>query len=110
MYKFIKTKDPSNEFDKTNVDVEIPFNDVDLNDLFNAFTSFLKACDFSIDGKMADLVPEHERKEYGSDFTANLEDDEAPPLTDEEIAQQESAQEQEFSDNDNEFFSKLEAQ
>ena len=56
MYRFTKIKDENNEFDKTNVSVTIPFNDVDLNDLFEAFTDFLKGCSFFIAGKHIELV------------------------------------------------------
>lgn len=48
-YKFIKTKDPDNEFDKTNVIIEIPDEDVVLDDIVEAFVEFLKACTYSIE-------------------------------------------------------------
>jgi hypothetical protein len=48
-YKFIKTLDESNNFDKTNVTIELPHNEQCLDDLLEAFQDFLKACGFAID-------------------------------------------------------------
>ena len=78
MYRFSKTIDPSNEYDKTNVSINIPFNDVDLNDLCEAFTDFLKACGFYIEGKHAEIVTDE-------DVNATMAEDEEPPLTDEDV-------------------------
>jgi hypothetical protein len=62
VYKFIKVKDDNNEFDKTNVSVTIPFNDITLDDLCEAFTDFIKACGFYIDNNIAAIIPNPEYK------------------------------------------------
>lgn len=47
-YKFIKIKDPENEFDKTDITFEIKNEDVILDDLVEEFVNFLKAVGYSI--------------------------------------------------------------
>ena len=75
MYKFIKTRDENNEFDKVNVDVTIPFNDLTLTDLCEAFTDFLQACGFFIDGKMVDIVNDPEKTPVEEDAPPHTDDD-----------------------------------
>lgn len=60
MYKFIKTRDPKNSHDFTNVEVNIDFGDVTLTDMLEAFEEFLKGCGFHIDGQSLDLVSKEE--------------------------------------------------
>ena len=50
MYKFIKIRDATNEFDRTDVIVRVHDNDMVLADLLEKITSFLKACGYSLDG------------------------------------------------------------
>ena len=45
MYKFIKTKDPDNEFEHDDITFEIPDN-VNVYKLIDSFHRFLKACSF----------------------------------------------------------------
>ena len=59
MYKFIKTIDESNQFDNTNVEVTIPYNDLDLTTLMESFEDFLRGCSFSFNGHL-EIVPEEE--------------------------------------------------
>lgn len=47
-YKFIKTKDPNNEFDRTNVEIEVCSEEVTLDDLLEDIEDFLRACGYSI--------------------------------------------------------------
>lgn len=56
MYKFIKIKDPHNEFEKSNIEFTIE-NDVSLSILCEEFTGFLKSCGFVFNGYI-DLVDE----------------------------------------------------
>lgn len=51
-YKFIKTKSEDNQFDKTNVTIELPHNEVSLDDMFELFEDFLKACGFNLKGRV----------------------------------------------------------
>ena len=60
MFRLIKTKDPDNEYEKTNVNVTIPFNDITLDDLCDAFTDYVRACGFFINNKRAAFIPEEE--------------------------------------------------
>jgi len=80
MYKFVKIKDENNEFDKTNVTVTIPFNDIILDDLCEAFTDFIKACGFFIDNKKAAIVSYEENDQENSNDNIT-----AISLTDEDI-------------------------
>jgi hypothetical protein len=45
-YKFVKTLDPENEYDTSNITVEIPYNDITLDDLKEVFKDFVTACGF----------------------------------------------------------------
>jgi hypothetical protein len=54
-YKLIKTIDPENQFDRTNVTIEIPHSDAGLVELLEAFQEFLRACGFQFSGEI-DLV------------------------------------------------------
>lgn len=67
MYKFIKIKDDNNEFDKTNVQVEVPFNDLSLDDLNEAYTDFVKACGFIINNKIAVFITEEQYNSLEND-------------------------------------------
>ena len=51
-YTFKKTIDPNNEFDNTEVTVELPHNEETLDDLCQAFGYFLKGCGFIIAGEI----------------------------------------------------------
>jgi len=73
MYKLIKTKDPNNEFDKTNVTVNIPFNDITLDDLSEAFTDFVRACGFFINNRRAAFIPEEEAEALEEKRIAELD-------------------------------------
>jgi len=53
VYKFIKTKDPKNNFDITNVEISSDFNDLTLDQILETMEDFLKACGFSFDGNLA---------------------------------------------------------
>jgi len=48
LYKFIKTKDPDNEFSKTNITYEVLTDDADLDELFEEFCCFLRGCGFAV--------------------------------------------------------------
>ena len=48
MYKFIKTKDPDNEFDRSHIN-HIILYDATLPELLEDFLRFLKACGFHFD-------------------------------------------------------------
>jgi hypothetical protein len=52
-YKFVKTRDPENHFD--NSDVLIRTDSHDLLELLEEFENFLKACGFSLEGHL-DIV------------------------------------------------------
>jgi len=45
-YKFIKTKDSNNEFDISDVVIEIESNELTIDDLLKEFQCFLMACGF----------------------------------------------------------------
>lgn len=49
-FKFIKTTDPENALDLSNVTFEIPVHDIPHNILAEQFTEFLKACGYGLDG------------------------------------------------------------
>jgi hypothetical protein len=59
MYKFIKTVDPENKFDKTNVIIELPHNEQSIDDLLEAFEEFMRGCGFVFDGHL-EVVDEEE--------------------------------------------------
>lgn len=46
-YKFIQTRDPQNEFSKVDITFEIPSNDLNMTDMLELFSDFLKACGYS---------------------------------------------------------------
>lgn len=46
MFKFIKTKDPDNEFDHDDITFEISDDGVTISDLMDSFHRFLKACSY----------------------------------------------------------------
>lgn len=48
MFKFIKIKDPTNEFDRTNIKIES--DSLVLSDVLEDFADFLKACGYVFDG------------------------------------------------------------
>lgn len=48
--KFIKTKDPDNRFDQS--ELEFTTDHVTLDDILIDFTSFLRGCGFTIDGDL----------------------------------------------------------
>jgi hypothetical protein len=48
MFKFIKTKDENNEFDISNISIELD-DDVSLFDLTEEFKKFLIACGYGVD-------------------------------------------------------------
>ena len=52
MHTFIKTKDETNQYDKTEVVVKVVDHDADLNDLLEAFESYLLASGFVFDGHL----------------------------------------------------------
>ncbi len=58
MIKFIKTLDPDNKHDTTNVTIELPYSDIGLNEAIEAFDEFLKACGYVYDGKLDIVVEE----------------------------------------------------
>jgi hypothetical protein len=47
MFKFIKTKDENNEYDKSNISFEID-DDASLFDLLEEFKKFIIACGYSV--------------------------------------------------------------
>ena len=49
-YKFIKEKDPENRFDNTTVVLEC--ETVELGELLEGFTDFLRGCGFSVKGTL----------------------------------------------------------
>lgn len=49
MFKFIKTMDPRNEYDISNVTVEVPDNDAELDALMEELGGFLLACGYRFD-------------------------------------------------------------
>ena len=58
MYKFIKTIDPENKFEVSNVYVIIPHNDTHIGDLVLSFKEFLLACGYqqgSIDDEFGEV-------------------------------------------------------
>lgn len=46
-YKFIKTIDPENPFETTNIEMEIEYNDINVTELMREFARFLVACGYS---------------------------------------------------------------
>jgi len=46
-YKFVKEKDPNNEYDCTRVTIEA--NTVSRQDLINSFIEFLGACGYNVE-------------------------------------------------------------
>ncbi len=64
-YKFIKTPDPENHFDRTRVEIEIADNDIALPDLVEAFQDFLTASGFSFQKQNIEVVEEESDYERG---------------------------------------------
>lgn len=64
MFKFIKVKDPTNQFDRTNIKIES--DSLVLSDVLEDFADFLKACGYSFDGLEATYVETEEEKESGA--------------------------------------------
>lgn len=57
MYKFIKTKDPNNEYDTHDVIVTVDNNELTLPQLLEVFKGFLQACTFCFKiGDQLDVV------------------------------------------------------
>lgn len=48
MFKFIKTKDPDNNFDHVGIEFTIESDNMSKDDLKELFVDFLKACGYSI--------------------------------------------------------------
>ena len=88
MYKFVKIKDENNEFDKTNVSVSIPFNDITLDDLCEAFTDFIKACGFCINNRKAVIISDIDCVKNEEENIPPLEDE--PAQSDDEIITEQS--------------------
>ena len=55
MIKFIKTADPENRFDNTNVSVEV-IDEVNLDSLFRAFEDFLRGCGYQVENESIEMV------------------------------------------------------
>lgn len=53
MFKFVKTRDPDNRFDNTDVMVRV--DTVDRAELFDAFKEFLLACGFVVNGEIDEV-------------------------------------------------------
>ena len=60
-YKFIKTADPDNRFDNTNVTVEVVDSASSVSDMLEAFAEFLRGCGYHIDGVL-EIYKEEESK------------------------------------------------
>ena len=58
MIKFIKTKDPDNEYCRSNVEITIEDNNIDLDNILEEFGCFLQACGYVIKG---DIVIEEDK-------------------------------------------------
>lgn len=48
MYRFIKTCDTNNQFDHSNVVIEVVDNDASWTTLLDEFTAFLTACGYVV--------------------------------------------------------------
>ena len=59
--KFTKTKDPTNQFDTTDVTVDSSANT--LTDILTDFADFLKACGYSLPNNDNPLIVNHEDEE-----------------------------------------------
>jgi len=59
MMIFKKTRDPQNEFDRTEVEFIVQDNDAEIGDLTIEFERFLKACGFVFQGEV-DIVDDTE--------------------------------------------------
>lgn len=49
MFKFIKTKDETNDFDQVNIEFTIKQDDIKKSELELYFRDFLRACGYCID-------------------------------------------------------------
>ena len=75
-YKFIKTRNPSDEYSSTNIVFDIPTDDVDRGELLESFGKFLRACGFSVRGDV-DVVSSAERNRIrGIDLKDRTKDEE----------------------------------
>ena len=52
-YLFFHTMDPKNKFSRYNVQVEIPSDDLDLDEITEIMGDFLKACGYNFGNLMA---------------------------------------------------------
>jgi hypothetical protein len=64
-YEFRKTRDKDNNFDVTSVTVLLEHNEHTLDEMLDAFSDFLKACGWSVDGTI-EVVPPDEPEEETS--------------------------------------------
>lgn len=60
MYKFIKVRDPNNEFDICDIEIKIDSSSVTLTELVEVFEDFLKSCSYGLDGKSIEIVEKEE--------------------------------------------------
>lgn len=51
-YKFTKTHNPNNQFDVTDVTIELMCGETTREELLQAFKEFLLACGFSVRGEI----------------------------------------------------------
>lgn len=58
MYRFIKTQDTNNEYDNSNVVIEVVSNDTGWPELLDEFKRFLTACGYVIS---KEAIEEHLR-------------------------------------------------
>jgi hypothetical protein len=55
-FRFIKDKDPNNEYDYARV--EVSFDAIDLSELLETFGDFLKGCGFGFKGEVGIIYDE----------------------------------------------------
>ena len=77
MYQFTKIPAEDYEFDRTEVTITLPGNDVDLAEVCDAFNNFLLACGFHFEGKHVDII-----EDESSDEEPAIVD---PPITDKDF-------------------------
>jgi hypothetical protein len=59
MYTFIKTNDPENVFDRSNIEYVVMDEDLTVGDLLGEFQDFLRACGFRFaNNETIDVVEE----------------------------------------------------
>lgn len=61
MIRFEKTVDETNRFDKAKISYEIEHSDIDLSDLLNEFSYFLKAIGYELGDYHLELVSKEEK-------------------------------------------------